>query len=91
MSWSLGVPDASFDRVTSSLLFHHLDFVGKLCSLSSARRALKPGGELHIADWGRAHAPPMRFAFLGVQLLDGFETTTDNARGRLLELIQRAG
>ncbi len=91
MSFSLGVPDASFDHVTSSLLFHHLDFVAKLCTLHSAKRALKPGGELHIADWGRAHGPLMRFVFLGVQLLDGFATTTDNVRGRLPELIERAG
>jgi ubiquinone/menaquinone biosynthesis C-methylase UbiE len=91
MSWNLGVPYASFDHVTSSLLFHHLDFDAKLCSLSSALRALKPGGELHIADWGRAHDPLMRIAFVGVQLLDGFATTTDNVRGRLPELIERAG
>jgi hypothetical protein len=54
-------------------------------------RALKPGGELHIADWGRPHDPIMRFAFLGVQLLDGFATTADNVRGKLPEYMARAG
>lgn len=33
----------------------------------------------------------MRLAFLGIQLLDGFETTTDNIRGRLPELMEAAG
>jgi ubiquinone/menaquinone biosynthesis C-methylase UbiE len=91
MSWELGVPDETFDHVTSSLLLHHLDFDGKLRTLVAARRALKPGGRLHVADWGRAHDPLMRLAFLGVQLLDGFKTTSDNVRGKLPDYIARAG
>lgn len=91
MSSSLGVPNQSFDRITSSLLLHHLGFVAKMCTLSSMLRALKPEGQLHIADWGRAQDPLMRIAFIGVQLLDGFATTTDNVRGKLPEYIARAG
>ena len=91
MSWRLGVPVESFDRITSSLLLHHLDYVGKMCTFGSMYRALKPGGELHVADWGRAHDPLMRFAFLGVQLLDGFSTTGDNVRGLLPHYMARAG
>jgi hypothetical protein len=33
----------------------------------------------------------MRLAFLGVQLLDGFSTTSDNVRGLLPHFITRAG
>ena len=33
----------------------------------------------------------MRLAFLGVQLLDGFETTSDNVQGRLVPLMEQAG
>lgn len=91
MSWAPGVPDQSFDHVTSSLLLHHLDFDGKMTTLNAMRRVLKPGGTLHIADWGRAHDPFMRVAFVGVQLLDGFKTTSDNVRGKLPEYIARAG
>ncbi len=91
LSWNLGVPDATLDHVTSSLLLHHLDVEGKMSTLSAMRRALKPGGTLHIADWGRAHDPFMRIAFVGVQLLDGFKTTTDNVHGKLPEYIARAG
>ena len=60
-------------------------------TLAKMRELLRPGGELHIADWGQARNFPMRVAFLGVQLLDGFETTTDSVRGHLIPLMQEAG
>lgn len=84
-------PPASFDRIVSSLVFHHLDTEGKRRTLARARELLRPGGELHILDWGRAGGAVMRIAFLPVQLLDGFRTTTDNVRGRLPALIAEAG
>lgn len=82
---------ASFDRVVSSLVFHHLTTADKQRTLAKVRELLRPGGELHIADWGQAQNLPMRAAFLGVQLLDGFDTTTDSVRGRLIPLMQEAG
>mgnify|MGYP000855398230 CR=1 FL=1 len=84
-------PASTFDRVASSLLFHHLDADGKRRALARVRELLRPGGELHILDWGRAGSALMRVAFLSVQLLDGFRTTTDNVRGRLPALITEAG
>ena len=54
-------------------------------------RVLRPGGEFHIADWGKPTSPTMRLAFLGVQILDGFATTADNVRGLLPDLLWRAG
>jgi len=81
----------SFDRVVSSLVFHHLTAADKQRTLAKVRELLRPGGELHIADWGEAQNVLMRAAFLGVQLLDGFETTTDSVRGRLIPLMQAAG
>ena len=60
-------------------------------TFSSLRELLKPGGELHIADWGKAQNRLMRLAFLGVQLLDGFDSTADNVRGRLVPLLEEAG
>lgn len=83
--------DGCFDRVLSSLLFHHLDRQTKLAALREALRVLKPGGELHVADWGKAANPLMRLAFHGVQLLDGFDTTADNVAGRLPDLIRESG
>ncbi len=81
----------SFDRIVSSLLFHHLTEEAKRRTLARMRELLRPGGELHVADWGEARSLLMRAAFLGVQLLDGFETTADNIRGRLVSFMKEAG
>ncbi len=81
----------SFDRVLSSLFFHHLSTGDKRRTFARVRELLRPGGELHIADWGKAQNLVMRLAFLGVQLLDGFETTSDNVRGGLVPFMSEAG
>lgn len=81
----------SFDRVVSSLVLHHLTRAQKLQALVAARALLKNGGELHIADWCSPHDVVMRGMFLVVQLLDGFETTRDNVRGDLPDLIRESG
>ncbi len=81
----------SFDCVVSSLLFHHLTTNDKRRTFEKVRELLKPGGELLIVDWGKAQNPLMRVAFLGVQLLDGFSTTSDNVQGRLPALMRDAG
>ena len=82
---------ASFDCVVSSLVFHHLTTEDKRRTLAKVREVLRPGGELHLLDWGQAQNLVMRAAFLGVQFLDGFGTTTDNVRGRLIPFMQEAG
>jgi len=84
-------PPASFDRIVSSLVFHHLTTEEKRRTLKRVRELLKSGGEVHIADWGKAQNPAMRVAFLAIQLLDGFSTTTDNVRGLLPTLMTDAG
>lgn len=83
--------DASFDQVVSSLFFHHLRAEEKSATLAEVRRVLKPGGEVHVADWGKPAGVLMRAAFLAVQVLDGFETTGDCVRGRLPEMMTAAG
>jgi SAM-dependent methyltransferase len=91
LSYELPYPDASFDRVVSSLFFHHLLPADKLRTLAEIRRVLRPGGELHIADWGRPEDPAMRVAARGIRLLDGAESTADNLAGRLPQVIADAG
>lgn len=83
--------NACFDRVLTSLVFHHLTSEQKHNSLLEIKRVLKPDGELHIADWGKASSILMRSLFLFVQLLDGFETTNDNVKGLLPSYIENAG
>lgn len=91
MSFDLPYPDNSFDRVLSSLVFHHLTRENKIRTLKEVFRVLIPNGELHIADWGKAQNALMRMAFLPVQMLDGFRTTADNVKGLLPGLLSTAG
>lgn len=91
MSFRLPYPDASFDRVLSSLFFHHLSWHDKQRTAVELYRVLRPGGQLHVADWGRARGPLLRAAFLAIQVLDGFASTRDNVKGRLVELFRKAG
>jgi ubiquinone/menaquinone biosynthesis C-methylase UbiE len=91
MAFELPYNDESFHRVLSSLLFHHLTRENKVRTLREAFRVLHPGGELHVADYGKARNWLMRVAFLWVQMLDGFETTADNVGGRLPEFFRAAG
>jgi ubiquinone/menaquinone biosynthesis C-methylase UbiE len=88
---SLPFPDHSFDLAASSLVFHHLDRAAKGAALREIHRVLKPGGALHVADWGRASNGLMRAAFLSVQLLDGFGNTADNVAGLLPDFMHEAG
>jgi ubiquinone/menaquinone biosynthesis C-methylase UbiE len=88
---SLPYSDGHFDTVISSLVFHHLARTRKELALKEIRRVLKPGGELHVADWGQARTIVERLLFVPVQILDGFEPTTDNVEGLLPLLIADAG
>lgn len=91
MSYLLPFEDRSLDRVVSSLVFHHLTSENKRRTLTEIRRVLKTSGGLHVADWGGAQNLLMRIAFLGVQLFDGFATTSDNVEGRLIPMMEEAG
>jgi ubiquinone/menaquinone biosynthesis C-methylase UbiE len=47
--------NATFDRVFSSFMFHHLAADEKAATLAEIRRVLKAGGSLHLLDFTRAH------------------------------------
>ncbi|MGH2605578.1 MAG: class I SAM-dependent methyltransferase [Anaerolineales bacterium] len=49
-SEELPYPDASFDRVLSALMFHHLEPPVKKLALLEMRRVLRPGGSIHMVD-----------------------------------------
>jgi ubiquinone/menaquinone biosynthesis C-methylase UbiE len=72
-------------EVLSSLLFHHLSREHKRETLAEVARVLRPGGSLHIVDFG----PPRsvigkRLAGLVVR----GEPIRDNIEGRLLPLLR---
>ncbi len=91
LSYDLPYPEAHFDRVVSSLFFHHLSWENKQRTAQESFRVLKPGAELHVADWGPATNALMRGLFLLIQALDGFKNTQDNVSGKLVELFEQAG
>ena len=91
LSYELPYPDQSFDRVLSSLFFHHLTPEAKRRTLAEVRRVLRPGGQIHIADWGEPTGPLMRVLARSIVLLDGREQTADNLAGRLPAFLAGAG
>ncbi len=91
MSYNLPYENNSFDRVLSSLFFHHLTRKDKISSLREAWRVLKQGGELHVADWGTPRNFIMSAASYSIRMLDGFKTTGDNFNGSLPGLISDSG
>lgn len=91
MSFDLPYKDESFDRVISSLFFHHLTRENKSKTLREVIRVLKPNGEFHVADWGLPASWLMRGSSYMIQLLDGFETTADSFNGLLPKFMADAG
>jgi ubiquinone/menaquinone biosynthesis C-methylase UbiE len=90
-STALPFPPGSFDVVLSTLFFHHLTGEAKRTTLTEVHRVLRPGGRLHVGDWGRPGDPLMAGLFLFVRVFDGFEVTAANARGALPVLFHDAG
>ncbi|CAN5627128.1 hypothetical protein BH20ACT17_BH20ACT17_17740 [soil metagenome] len=95
--WRSGLADElpldsdSVDAVVTSLVLHHLSTDAKRRALTEIARVLRPGGRLHVADWGRPATPLLRASFFVLQVIDGFEGTHEHAAGRIPELIRGAG
>ena len=88
VSDELPYPGASFDRVLSSFMFHHLNLDEKRQSLQETRRVLKPGGSLHLLDFGGAAARSDGFF---ARVLHRAEHLQDNFEGRIPLLMHEAG
>ena len=84
----LPYPDQIFDRVISSFVFHHLTSEDKLRAAGEAFRILRPGGELHVLDFGKPHNG---YARLVSYLVRWVEELMDNVRGQLPEIFRAAG
>lgn len=91
LAQTLPFGDASADAVTISLVLHHLLPEDKRAALTEIKRILKPGGRLHVADWGKPHDPLLSAAFFFLQAIDGFDRTADHRAGRLPAFISGAG
>jgi ubiquinone/menaquinone biosynthesis C-methylase UbiE len=79
---------ASFERVVSSLMFHHLDSAGRAATLREIARVLVPGGTLTVLDFG-----PPRSALdrLLLGLLHRGDAMNDNLEGRIPAMMRAAG
>lgn len=84
-------PPASFDRILSSLLMHHLPADQKRLALKAIRSWLRPGGELHVLDFGPQDGPFLGMLARGVGWLDGVAGLRDNWDGRLPEMMRESG
>ena len=77
--------DASFNRVFSSFMFHHLQPDVKERTLSEVRRVLAPGGSLHLLDLERSESHGILARHLASH------HWKDNSEGRILDLMRQAG
>lgn len=91
MAFNLPYSNASFDGVLSSLMFHHLTREDKDRSLKEANRVLRPGGSIHVADFGKPQNLLMRIASYPWQLYNGSSSTADNIKGLLPTLMRDSG
>jgi ubiquinone/menaquinone biosynthesis C-methylase UbiE len=85
---ALPYPDAWFDRVFSSFMFHHLSAEVKTGMLREVRRVLKPGGRLELLDFAGPDAGSHGFLS---RLLHSHELMRDNALERVIALMRDAG
>jgi len=88
MAFELPYPDNSFDRVVSSLVFHHLTRENKIRTFNEIFRVLKPGGELHAADIGKPQNIIMLIPSLILRFL---EEASENIKGLLPDMFRSAG
>ena len=84
----LPYPTGSFDRVLSSLMYHHVPPEQKSPLLQEVYRVLRPGGEFHMCDFEAhehgVHGLLLRFSHPKDRLKDNTDT-------RVLNFMREAG
>jgi ubiquinone/menaquinone biosynthesis C-methylase UbiE len=84
----LPYPDGSFDRVVSAFMLHHLDPHTKEAALREVGRILKPGGSLHIVDFGGGTG---QASGIGARLQRHSKQLEGNRGNRTTTLLAAAG
>jgi ubiquinone/menaquinone biosynthesis C-methylase UbiE len=80
--------EASFDRVFSTFMFHHLRPEEKERTLREVRRVLEPGGFFHMLDFGGPESGADGFL---TRVLHSSHRLRDNGESRVLALMSQAG
>lgn len=88
LAYHLPYPAASFDRVISCLMIHHLTAPNKLKAFQEVFRILKPSGEFHLLDFGKPTSIGMSLISIPIARM---EEVGDNIRGYLPGMLQIAG
>jgi ubiquinone/menaquinone biosynthesis C-methylase UbiE len=81
----------SFDRILTSFVLHHLTTEEKRLALAAMRRWLRPGGELHVLDFGPPGDSLLALVPRALSRLHGGARLRDNLEGRLAALMRDAG
>src|SRR5581483_4134605 len=84
----LPYPPATFDRVLSSLMFHHLPAEEKANTLREVHRVLKPAGELDLME---IEAPGEHEPGFIERLLHSHHQLKDNSAANVLAIMKEAG
>lgn len=88
LSQRLPYADGAFDRVLSSLMFHHLPPAAREQTLREARRVLGPGGRFHMVDLDGPAGGGRGFL---ARRLHSSAVLRDNDPERVLALLGAAG
>jgi ubiquinone/menaquinone biosynthesis C-methylase UbiE len=86
---ALPYPDASFDRVFSCFMFHHLkDLDEKQRTLREVRRVLRSSGRLHLLDFARPESEKGGFL---ARWIHSSHLLKDNGEDRILSMMSDSG
>jgi ubiquinone/menaquinone biosynthesis C-methylase UbiE len=88
MAYQLPYASDSFDRVLTSLVLHHLSTDSKKRALAEVSRVLRPGGELHVVDFG---PPCTLYSRLLALVTARSEEVSANVKGMLPSMFREAG
>ena len=89
---ALPYESSSFDRVLSSLMFHHLEDETREKTLREVLRVLKPGGSFHLLDFTGSHGSHDSGLHSHLaRLFHSDDRLKHNSDARILELMRSAG
>jgi len=80
--------NAAFERVTSSLMLHHLDLATRRRMLRELLRVLRPSGSLHLLDFGPSEEQSHGLLW---RLVHSAEDLHENSDSRVAAILTETG